>query len=83
MERFSTVQEIFRQIFDNDELIITPKTSPKDIADWDSVAHVKMVLAFEEEFGIQFTEEEIFSLKNVGDLVNAIETHKGARHETA
>jgi acyl carrier protein len=76
MDRLFTLQEIFRQVFDDDALAVTPDTSRRDVADWDSVAHVKLILFLEEEFGIRFSEDEVSSLETVGDLLAAIESHK-------
>ena len=70
------LQETFRQVFDDDGLVVTPDTSRLDLAEWDSVAHVKLILSLEEEFGIRFSEDEVTSLQTVGDLLAAIETHK-------
>ena len=64
-------------MFDDDGLVVTPDTSRRDVADWDSVAHVKLVLSLEEEFGIRFSEDEVSSVQTVGDFLAAIETHKG------
>ena len=77
MDRLFAIQEIFRQVFDDDGLVVTPKTGRSDVADWDSVAHVKLVLSLEEEFGIRFTEDEVSSVQTVGDFLAFIETHKG------
>jgi len=77
MDRLCVIQDLFRQVFDDDGLVITPDTSRRDIADWDSVAHVKLVLSLEEEFGIRFTEDEVSSVQTVGDLLASIETCKG------
>jgi len=63
-------------VFDDDELVIMPTTMRQDIADWDSVAHVKLILSLEEEFGIRFTEDEVSSIHTVGELLAAVETHK-------
>jgi acyl carrier protein len=49
------IRNIFREIFDDDEMDISDDFSRGDIEDWDSVAHVKLVLALEEEFGIRLT----------------------------
>jgi acyl carrier protein len=70
------LQDIFRQVFDDDGLTIAADTSRRDVADWDSVAHVKLVLSLEEEFGVRFTEDEVSSVQTVGDLLTAIENHK-------
>jgi acyl carrier protein len=76
MDRLLVLQEIFRQVFDDDRLTVTPDTDQRDVAGWDSVAHVKLILSLEEEFGIRFTEDEVSSMQTVGDLLAAIETHK-------
>jgi acyl carrier protein len=76
MNRLFSVQDIFRQVFDDDALVVTPDTSRRDVADWDSVAHVKLVLMLEEEFGIRFTEDEVSSIQTVRELLDAVETHK-------
>jgi acyl carrier protein len=76
MDRLFVLQEIFRQVFDDDGLVVTPDTSRHDVAEWDSVAHVKLILSLEEEFGIRFSEDEVTSVQTVGDLLAAVETHK-------
>ena len=77
MDRLFTLQEVFRQVFDDDGLIVTPETSPADVANWDSVAQVKLVLSLEEEFGIRFSEDEVSSMRSVGNFLAAIEDHAG------
>ena len=77
MDGLFALQEIFRQVFDDDGLVVAPNTSRRDVAEWDSVAHVKLILSLEEEFGIRFTEDEVTSMQTVGDLLGAIETHQG------
>jgi acyl carrier protein len=76
MDRLFVLQDMFRQVFDDDGLVVTEETSRRDIADWDSVAHVKLVLSLEEEFGIRFNEDEVSSVQTVGDFLAAIEAHK-------
>lgn len=76
MDRLFLLQDIFREVFDDDGLVVTPRTSRSDVADWDSVAQVKLVLSLEERFGIRFTEDEVSSVQTVGDFLAAIETHK-------
>jgi acyl carrier protein len=66
--------EIFRNIFDDDDLIISNITSAKDIDEWDSLAHINIVLAVEAVFKIRFSSTEIEALKNVGDMINLIMT---------
>lgn len=71
------LQNVFREVFGDDALAIRPESSSKDIDGWDSVAQVKLVLAIEEEFGIQFTEDEVSSIRTVGGFLEAIERHNG------
>jgi acyl carrier protein len=76
MNRLFLLQDMFRQIFDDDGLVVTPATSRRDLADWDSVAHVKIILSLEEQFAIRFTEDEVSSIQTVGELLDAVESHK-------
>jgi acyl carrier protein len=71
------LQNIFREIFDDPQLTITPATSPRDIPIWDSVAQVQLILAVEEHFDVRFTTDEVASLKCVGDYVASIQRHSG------
>jgi acyl carrier protein len=76
MNTLVEIQNIFREIFDNDTLRITMETSIDDIAEWDSIAQVKLVLTIEERFGFQFNEDEMSSIRNVGGFVNAVECRR-------
>jgi acyl carrier protein len=76
MDRLFLLRDVFREVFDDDGLAVTPNTGRGDIADWDSIAHVKLVLSLEEQFAIRFTEDEVSSVRTVGDFLAAIETHK-------
>ena len=76
MDRLFVLEEVFRQVFDNDDLRVTPETGPRDIPGWDSVAHMKLILTIEEDFAVQFTDEEVASLQTVGELLAAIAAHK-------
>ena len=68
-----TLTEVFRDVFDDDSLVINDSTSAEDIPDWDSQNHVQLILAVEQRFGIRFRTAEIETLKNVGDLVALID----------
>ncbi len=69
-DMFGQVQEIFRDIFDVDDLVITDSTNSDEIEDWDSLNHINLVSAIEQEFGIKFTLIELISLKNVGEMID-------------
>jgi acyl carrier protein len=64
---------IFRQVFEDDEIVVKRETTADDIDAWDSLSHINLVLAIEMEFKIRFALGELQSLKNVGHLVDLIE----------
>ncbi|MFO7901160.1 MAG: acyl carrier protein [Pirellulaceae bacterium] len=65
--------EIFRTVFENDDLQLSASTSAADVEGWDSVAHITLIFAIEEEFGFQFSSSELEKARNVGDLQLVIE----------
>jgi len=67
------LQPVFRDQFNDQTLAIGDETSSADILDWDSLAHIRLVIAVETEFGCQFNTEELAELKNVGDMITAIQ----------
>lgn len=67
------LQEIFREVFDDASLVITPETSAMDIEAWDSLSHLRLVMAMEAEFRIQFDFEELNVLRNVGEMMVLIQ----------
>jgi len=69
-EIFNKVQDIFRDIFDEDELVIQETSSSDDIEDWDSLNHINLVSAIEKEFKIRFALGELQSLKDVGAMID-------------
>ena len=73
MNVLEQLQEIFRDAFDDDELVISPTTTARDIEDWDSLMQIQLIIAAERRFGIKFTTQEMNGLKNVGDFVALIE----------
>lgn len=75
MNTLIKLRRIFQDIFDDDTLTISAETLSDDIDDWDSVAHVKLILMIEEEFGIRFTTDEVASIKSVANFLGAIEKH--------
>ncbi|MBD5159275.1 MAG: acyl carrier protein [Ruminococcus sp.] len=64
--------EVFRDIFDDDSIVITEKTTANDIDDWDSIEHINLIGAVEEEFGMRFKMREVSGMKNVGEMINII-----------
>jgi len=67
------LREIMIDVFDIDELEITDATTAEDVEEWDSLSHVRLVVAVERKFGFKFKNSEIEALKTVGDLVGLIQ----------
>ena len=70
---FDAVQEIFRDNFDDEELVITRETCADDIEDWDSLEQINLLTAMERKFGLKFQLSDVRDLKNVGDLLDLID----------
>jgi len=64
---------IFRDIFDRDDLVLTPALTARDVAEWDSLSHIRLIVAVEKEFGVKFALGELQSLQNVGEMIALIE----------
>jgi acyl carrier protein len=75
-EVFSGVQDIFRDIFDVDDLVVSDTTNSDEIEDWDSLNHINLVSAIEKEFKIKFALGELMTLKDVGAMVDLMMTEK-------
>lgn len=65
---------IFVEVFDDDTIELTPLMTAADVPAWDSLSNIRLVVAVEEEFGIQFTTGEVAGLKNVGEFVSVIQS---------
>lgn len=66
------VQDIFRDVFDEEDLVIKDETNADDIEDWDSLAQVRLTVAIEKKFGIKFDFGELTALHNVGEMLELI-----------
>ena len=71
-EIYDRLNEVFRDVFDDDEITVNEDTTADDIEDWDSLEHINLISAVEDEFGIRFKIGEVSSMKNVGEMVEII-----------
>jgi acyl carrier protein len=76
---YSKLNDVFRNVFDDDELVITPELTANDVDGWDSLRHVRLMLTVERAFGIKVSAYEVNKLKNVGQLANLIQEKIGAQ----
>jgi acyl carrier protein len=59
---------IFRDVFDDESLVLRDDLTAEDVENWDSLTHINLIVAIEKEFRIRFTTAEVSGLKNVGEL---------------
>ena len=71
-EIMEKVNEIFRDVFDDESLVITDSTNSDDIEDWDSLEHISLIISMEKEFDLKFDIREVNKLENVGQMVDMI-----------
>ena len=67
------LQEIFRDILDQPDLVLTRESNAHTVEDWDSLAHINLVTAIERKYKIKIPLSELQKLKNVGDMIDLIQ----------
>ena len=72
MDVLDKIQSVFRDIFDDENLVITEETAASDIDGWDSFAQMQIIMGIEELFNIKFSTDDVIGLKNVGDIVKVV-----------
>lgn len=68
------VNEVFRDVFDDETIEVNENTTANDIDDWDSLEHINLIVAIEKKFGMKFTMGEVTSMKNVGEMLEIIKS---------
>ena len=71
------LNEVFRDVFDDEEITVNDSTTANDVDGWDSLEHINLIVAVERAFGIKFTMGETVGMKNVGEMVDKILMHLG------
>ncbi len=71
-EIFAKITEVMRDVLDNDSIEAAPEMTAKDVEDWDSFSHIRIVLGVEQAFGVKFATPEIAQFENVGQLADLV-----------
>lgn len=69
---------IFRQVFDDDGITLSREMTADDVDGWDSLSHINLIITIEVRFNLKFTQGEVLSFRNVGDLLDCIERKAAA-----
>lgn len=70
------LSKVFKEVFDDESLKITEKTTAKDVDGWDSLMHITLIAEVEDAFRIKFSMKEVTGMKNVGEMAKLIEAKK-------
>ena len=70
---YENVRDIFRDVFDDYNLLIDDSTNADDVEEWDSLNHISLVLSIEKRFKIRFRTNEVQTLKDVGEMIDLLE----------
>lgn len=75
-EVYEMLNEVFRDVFDDDSIVVHDETTANDIEDWDSLEHINLIVSVEKKFGIKMNIGEVNALKKVGDMADLILSKK-------
>jgi len=73
------MQAVFRDVFDDEGLVLQDELTAADVENWDSLTHINLIVGIEREFKVKFTTAEVGSLNNAGDLKAMVQKKLGAR----
>lgn len=72
-EVYKRLTEVFRDIFDDNTIVIRDETTAEDIEDWDSFEHINLIVAVENEFSFKVPMGKVLTMKNVGEMADMIQ----------
>jgi len=71
-EVYERLNNVFREVFDDESILLTDETTANDIEDWDSFEHINLVVAVQDEFSFKIPMGKVVSMQNVGEMVDII-----------
>lgn len=71
-EIYCRLNEVFSDVFARDDITVDDATTAKDVEGWDSLMHIALINAVEDEFDMRFDMKQVVGMKNVGEMVDAI-----------
>ena len=71
---YAKLTAVFREVFDNDQIILKPELTADDFFEWDSFNHIRLILTIQHEFGIKFSAAQAVTLNNVGEMIALIQS---------
>jgi acyl carrier protein len=74
-EIYSALTEVFREVFCDDDLVLRPDLSARDVPGWDSLRHVRLVLAIERRFKHRYPASKVAALHDVGELAALVKSY--------
>jgi acyl carrier protein len=74
-EVLAKLQDVFRKVLNDKSIVLSPSTTAKDVAGWDSLSHVMLVVEIEGAFKKRFKAREIQNWQNVGDMITSLQSN--------
>ena len=71
-EVYERLNNVFREVFDDESILLTDETTANDIEEWDSFEHINLVVAVQDEFSFKIPMGKVVSMQNVGEMVDII-----------
>jgi acyl carrier protein len=76
---YAQLTTIFRDLFDDDAIVLSPGLTASDVPEWDSFNHINLIVSVESKFGVKFQTAELESMHTVGHLVDLIQAKLAAQ----
>ena len=73
---YAKLTDVFHDVFEDDDVEVTPKLTAQDVDGWDSLSHIRLVLSIEKAFKVKFSAAEVGKLQNVGEFVDLIKSKR-------